>query len=78
MKKICPKCKSVVFKTGPVDPKEKYPGQGVDRDLKFERDEKGEFIRCPGCGSKYRYIPMGSEKNGPGHYRIEGLEDSPD
>lgn len=75
MKKICPKCKSVVYETGPVD--EKGEHWGLDREIHFEHDEKGTFISCKSCGEKYRVIWTGRHKEGPYTFQVLGLSDSP-
>jgi hypothetical protein len=49
--------------------------KGIDRDIKIEHDEKGDFVECPKCGAKHKvkYYPI---IPGEGlQWNIDGLRD---
>lgn len=80
MKKICPKCKSVVYELVAPMGKEKGAPLGINPDYPahIEEDKEGTFISCKSCGEKYRAIPMPMKEGDPFPYRIIGLCDSSD
>jgi len=73
--KIClnPNCGAVLFVSGKIAPDTKY--RGIDRNIRLQHDEKGDFIECPKCGAKHKvkYYPI---IPGEGiQWSIDGLRD---
>jgi len=68
-----PNCRTVLFVSGKMDPKTEH--RGIDRDIRIQHDEKGDFIECPKCGAKHKikYYPI---IPGEGlQWSIDGLRD---
>ena len=66
-------CRAVLFVSGKMGLKTEH--RGIDRDIKIQHDEKGDFIECPECGAKHKvkYYPIIS---GEGlQWSIDGLRD---
>ena len=68
-----PNCRAVLFVSGKMGPKTEH--RGIDRDIRIQHDEKGDFIECPKCGVKHKvkYFPL---IPGEGlQWSIDGLRD---
>ena len=53
-----PNCEAVLFVSGKMDPKTEF--RGIDRNIRIQHDEKGDYIECPECGAKHKvkYYPI--------------------
>jgi len=71
MKKVCPKCGTVLYEPGVLDEKGEhlgtYPG------IHLDHDEKGAFVACRNkdCSEKFRVVD--TKNKGVGAYRVLGL-----
>jgi len=68
-----PNCRAVLFVSGKMGPKTEH--RGIDRNIKIQHDEQGDFIECPKCGAKHKvkYYPI---IPGEGlQWSIDGLRD---
>ena len=53
-----PECEAVLFVSGKMNPDTE--DRGVDRNIRIQHDEKGDFLECPKCGAKHKvkYYPI--------------------
>jgi len=68
-----PNCGVVLFVSGKMGQKTEH--RGVDRNIRIQHNEKGDFIECPKCGAKHKvkYCPI---IPGEGlQWNIDGLRD---
>lgn len=71
MKYACPKCRTVLFITGPLDKEGKH--RGIDREIRFEYQEKGTFVACANKRCPEKFPVTFSEKNGLPVFQVLGL-----
>lgn len=53
-----PNCGAVLFVSGKMN--SDTEDRGVDRNIRIQHDEKGDFLECPKCGAKHKvkYYPI--------------------
>lgn len=66
-----PDCGNILFISGRLGPDTDM--RGVDRDVKFQNDNKGYFIECPECGSKHNIEMWKGPEGSGGRWKISGL-----
>lgn len=71
MKYACPKCKTVLFSSGPLDKEGKH--LGIDREIRFEHQEKGTVVACANKHCPEKFSVVFSEKNGVPVFQVLDL-----
>lgn len=66
-----PNCDAILFITGRLAPDTEQ--RGVDRNIEFKRDEKGEYVECPKCGAKHTIASWRGPEGAGGRWNITDL-----
>jgi len=66
-----PDCNTVLFISGKISQEAEI--KGIDRDVGFKRDDGGEYIKCPKCGSKHDILAWDGPKGSGQRWKISGL-----
>jgi len=64
-------CDNILFVSGRLGPDTDM--RGVDRDVRFQNDNKGYFIECSKCGAKHSVEMWEGPEGTGGRWKISGI-----